>query len=70
MDEQVRRREKRQIILRFDTQEQKDVVKQAFKEWLDEKFATFGKWSAVSIAAMALGALLYFILRMNGWVRL
>lgn len=50
-------------------QDTKDALKEALKEWLDEKFATFGKWSAAGIAAAALGALAYFMLSMNGWHR-
>lgn len=45
----------------------KNAVKEALKEWLDEKFTAFGKWAAVSVAAMALAALVYFILAMHGW---
>lgn len=45
----------------------KDATKQAIKEWLDEKFSQFGKWSMGAIAALVLAALLYFILTMSGW---
>ena len=45
----------------------KKVMKQAIKEWMDEKFTTFGKWSAATIAILALGALAYFIVQMNGF---
>lgn len=48
-------------------EEMKAAVKEGIKEWLDDKFRVFGKWSAASIAALALAALVYFILRMNGW---
>lgn len=47
--------------------EEKELVKQALKEWLDEKFTIFGKWSAAAIGAAALAALVYFILASNGW---
>lgn len=50
-----------------DEEEQKRIYKEALKEWLDEKFAAFGKWSAISMAAAALVALTYFILSVNGW---
>lgn len=50
-------------------QETKDALKEALKEWLDEKFATFGKWSFGAIAAAGFGALAYFILWTNGWHR-
>lgn len=45
----------------------KDAVKEGIKEWLDDKFAAFGKWAALSFAALALAALVYFILAANGW---
>lgn len=49
--------------------QEKAAIKEALKEWLDEKFATFGKWSAAALAAAALTALVYFILILNGWHR-
>ena len=48
-------------------QEDKEVLKQALKEWMDEKFAAFGRWSASTIAILALTALVYFILQTSGW---
>lgn len=45
----------------------KQAVKEALREWLDDQFARFGKWSAGAVAAMGLAALVYFILTMNGW---
>jgi hypothetical protein len=57
------------MTLRHD--DEKELIKAAFKEaareWLDNKFAEFGKWSAMAIAAAALVALIYFILKLNGW---
>jgi hypothetical protein len=47
--------------------EEKAILKEALKEWLDERFTQFGKWSAGAISALALGALTYFILFMAGW---
>lgn len=50
---------------------EEDLIKRAFKEamkeWLDEKYATVGKWTLRSLVAAGLTALLYFILVMNGW---
>lgn len=45
----------------------KEALKEALKEWLDEKFASFGKWTLMGISAAALGILAYFILISNGW---
>lgn len=45
----------------------KAALKAAIKEWLDEKFAEFGRWSMGAVVAAALAALTLFILHMNGW---
>lgn len=45
----------------------KAAVKDALKEWLNEKFAEVGKWSVRGILAAVLAALAYFILTSNGW---
>lgn len=42
--------------------EAKDVLKEALKEWLDDKYAEVGKWAVRSIAVAALGALAYFVI--------
>ena len=41
--------------------EDKDLVKEAFKEWLDEKYAEFGKWALKSVAAMLFGVIIVFL---------
>lgn len=53
----------------LDPENLKTVLKDALKEWLDEKFLVFGKWSMGAISAMGLAALTYFILKMNGWTK-
>lgn len=45
----------------------KEAMKEAFKEYVDEKVRQFGKWSLRTIAVAVLAALLYFILSINGW---
>ena len=53
---------------RMDDQEsQKEAVKAALKEWLDEKFTLLGKWSAGAFAAALIAAIAYFILWSQGW---
>ena len=47
--------------------EMKRIVKEALKEWLDSKYAEFGRWSFYTVAAAGLTAVVYFILRSNGW---
>lgn len=39
----------------------KEVVKEALREWLDEKYAEFGKWTLHGLIAAALVGLVYFI---------
>lgn len=53
----------------LDQDEMKRVMKEAIKEWLDQQFAVFGRWSFMAIASAALAALVFFILTMNGWHR-
>jgi hypothetical protein len=45
----------------------KDDVKEAIQEWLDEKFATVGRWSFYGILAFMLAGLTYTIFWVNGW---
>lgn len=39
----------------------KTVVRQAIEDWMDRKFAEFGKWSFYGIVAAALGVLGFLI---------
>ncbi len=55
--------------MNLNKEETKLALKEALKEWLDEKFSQLGKWSLGTIVAAALAALTYFILKMNGWTR-
>lgn len=45
----------------------KEAMKEALKEWLDEKYAMFGRWALASLGALTLAAMLYLILWANGW---
>ncbi len=45
----------------------KEALKEAFKEYMDEKIQSFGKWSLRTLAAAIIMALLYFLLTINGW---
>lgn len=47
--------------------DQKEIVKEALKEWLDDKWAAFGKWTAKGLATMAFSALAYWYLSTHGW---
>lgn len=37
----------------------KELIKEALREWLDEKFAEFGRWTAKSLAAIIFSLLVY-----------
>lgn len=47
--------------------EVKLAMKDAIKEWLDERFAEFGRWTMNAILAALFAALIYFIAYQNGW---
>lgn len=50
------------------TQEEfKSAVKEAITEWMDAKFQQFGKWSMTALTAAIFTALIYFVLKSNGW---
>lgn len=48
-------------------EETKRVIKEAIREWLDEKFAAFGKWTLAGFLSLVTVALLYLVLWQNGW---
>ena len=51
----------------LDKNETKEALKEAIKEYLDEKVTSFGWLSLGVLGAAAVCALLYFILTTNGW---
>ena len=52
----------------WDKKEQKALVKEAFKEWLDEKAAEFGKWTFKFIGTALLGTLLVYLVT-HGFIK-
>lgn len=52
----------------LDRDQQKEIVKEAIREWLDEKYAAFGKWTFHGLLAASLCALVYF-LTSHGWIK-
>lgn len=68
-EEKTALKEVMKAALKENRAEAKEVQKEAIKEWIDEKFAQFGKYSLGAAAAATIGALTYFILTMNGWHR-
>lgn len=53
--------ELREALGLLSKEELKEVNKEAIKEWMDEKFAQLGVWSAKVIVIAALGALISFL---------
>lgn len=51
----------------MDRSEQKEIIKEAIKEWLDDQFKTFGKWTARGLAVIGFSAFVYFIGTWSGW---
>lgn len=48
----------------------KEAIKEGIKEWLDEVYKKFGRWTLQTVGALALAALIYFMLKMNGWTKI
>lgn len=51
----------------LDKEEMKAAVREALKEWLDEKFIAFGKWSLHGLLAMCLAGGVYLAMIASGW---
>lgn len=45
----------------------KSAMKDAIKEWMDEKYAEFGRWSLHAILIAGLGALGYYLVSHGGF---
>lgn len=48
-------------------EETKRIVKEALREWLDEKYAEFGKWSLHGLLAAGLAGMVVLIFWTQGW---
>lgn len=48
-------------------QDIKEALKEAIKEWMDDKVLQFGKWSLYTLACSGIFTLAYFILSVNGY---
>lgn len=51
----------------IDPEIQKQAVKEALREWLNDQFAAFGRWSFYGILAAAFAGLVYLALSGAGW---
>ena len=45
----------------------KDVIKEALKEWLNEKLSDFGWWTLKGIGYIIFGGFMYARFATNGW---
>lgn len=52
-----------------EKEEQKAIVKEALKEWLDAQWAVIGKWTVKGAAAAIFSAVAYWWLTTHGWHR-
>jgi hypothetical protein len=48
-------------------EEQKKIIKEALKEWLDAQFAAFGKWTFMGLLSLLFVAVSYAWLWEHGW---
>lgn len=54
-------------IVREEVQSARREDKRDIKEWLDDQFSTFGRWSVMALTSAIFFALIYFVLKMNGF---
>jgi hypothetical protein len=54
-------------LTELNPQEQKDLVKQAIKEWMDEKLRDFGWWWFKTIGVAGLTLLLFYYIQVRGY---
>lgn len=51
----------------LDKEAQKDLIKEAIKEWLSEQVTEFGWWTLKTIGIAAFAGLVYLALISQGW---
>lgn len=51
----------------LDKETQKEAIKEAISEWLEDKFAQFGKWTLSGLMALAFAGMIYMALKGQGW---
>lgn len=51
----------------IDKDVQKEALKEALSEWLDHKFAQFGKWTLTGLFAMAIAGVVWVFLGTHGY---
>lgn len=51
----------------LDRDAQKQVLKEAIREWMDEQFAIVGRWTFYGLLAAAFAGCVYLALKGQGW---
>lgn len=51
----------------IDPELQKEAVKAALKEWLDQQFAAVGRWTVGGLISIALVGIAWLFLASHGW---
>lgn len=51
----------------LELEEIQQALREELRDWLNEQFITFGKWSLKGIAALALAGLVYLFIVTHGW---
>ena len=50
-------------------EEQKQLFREALREWLDDQFSAFGKWTAAGILAAGFAGAVWLTMIGMGWHR-
>ncbi|HEY0181275.1 MAG TPA: hypothetical protein VGC09_00570 [Rhodopila sp.] len=53
--------------LDFNDPALRTAIKEALREWLDQQFATFGRWTMAGLMSAALLGVVYLALTGMGW---
>jgi hypothetical protein len=48
-------------------EEQREILKQALREWLNDQFAAFGRWTFYGLLSAAFAGIVYLALIGAGW---
>jgi hypothetical protein len=51
----------------IDPEVQKQAVKEALREWLNDQFAAFGRWTVFGLLSAAFAGVVYLALIGAGW---
>lgn len=51
----------------LNSNDQKELIKQAIKEWMDEKYAEIGRWTVRVVLTSALSGLLFWYIQTKGF---